>query len=166
MSVRVPRALLMSGAMTLSLLGLPAALRAQTPVTTAPTPGAPAEEIETLRQRAAAFWAARIAGNSTAQWDLLEPRGKGRLTPSEYAPTEGPAKYLAYQVEEALVSGSFATVKVRLLVQPILPVTSPRKIPPAAVLLEDRWVRIGGVWYRSLEQEGDQAPQIGQRGGP
>jgi hypothetical protein len=163
MSARVSRALLASGAMALSLLGPAAASSAQTSVTAAPTPASRAEEVETLRQRAAAFWAARVAGNSTAQWDLLEPRGKGRMTPSEYAPVEGPAKYLAYQVEEVVVKGWFAIAKVRMLVQPILPVTSPRKIGPAVVLLEDRWVRIGGVWYRSLEQEGEPGPQTGQR---
>jgi hypothetical protein len=63
-------------------------------------------------------------------------------------------KYLAYQVENAAVRGYFADVSVRLLVQPILPAARKTKIGPSSTLVQDRWVRIGGTWYRSLEQEG------------
>jgi hypothetical protein len=111
-------------------------------------------EVERLRERAAAFWAARVAGDPKAQWELLEPRGRGRLTPLEYVPGPGAMKFLAYQVETATVSGYFADVSVRLLVQPILPPTHKTKIGPSSTVVQDRWVRIGGTWYRSLEQEG------------
>jgi hypothetical protein len=113
-----------------------------------------ASEVERLRERAAAFWAARVAGDPNAQWELLEPRGRGRFTPLEYVPGPGAMKYLAYQVENATVSGFFADVSVRLLVQPILPAARKTKIGPSSTLVQDRWVRIGGTWYRSLEQEG------------
>jgi hypothetical protein len=113
-----------------------------------------ASEVERLRERAAAFWAARVAGDPNAQWELLEPRGRGRLTPLEYVPGPGAMKYLAYQVENATVSGYFADVSVRLLVQPILPVTQKSKVGPSSTVVQDRWVRIGGTWYRSLEQQG------------
>jgi hypothetical protein len=163
MIARVSGALVLSIAMLLSALTPMATLSAQTSVAP-PAPATPIGDVETLRQRVAAFWAARVEGNPTAQWDLLEPRGKGRMTASEYAPGGGAVKYLAYQVEEAVVNGFFATVKVRVLAQPLMPVTESRKIAPAAVVVPDRWVRIGGVWYRSLEQE-EQArgPQTGQR---
>jgi len=113
-----------------------------------------ASEVERLRERAAAFWAARVAGDPNAQWNLLEPRGRGRFTPLEYVPGPGAMKYLAYQVENATVNGFFADVSVRLLVQPILPAERKTKIGPSSTLVQDRWVRIGGTWYRSLEQEG------------
>ena len=111
-----------------------------------------ASEVERLRERAAAFWAARVAGDPNAQWELLEPRGRGRFTPLEYVPGPGAMKYLAYQVEDATVSGYFADVSVRLLVQPILPAARKQKIGPSSTVVQDRWVRIGGTWYRSLEQ--------------
>ena len=111
-----------------------------------------ASEVERLRERAAAFWAARVAGDPNAQWELLEPRGRGRFTPLEYVPGPGAMKYLAYQVENATVSGYFADVSVRLLVQPILPAARKQKIGPSSTVVQDRWVRIGGTWYRSLEQ--------------
>jgi hypothetical protein len=123
---------------------------------TAPASGdaVTAAGVDSLRERAAAFWAARVAGDPNAQWELLEPRGRGRLTPLEYVPGPGALKYLAYQVEDATVSGYFADVTVRVLVQPILPTARKTKIGPSGTVVKDRWVRIGGTWYRSLEQEG------------
>jgi len=127
-----------------------------TPNAASPTPVAKgvvaASEVERLRERAAAFWAARVAGDPNAQWELLEPRGRGRFTPLEYVPGPGAMKYLAYQVEDATVSGYFADVSVRLLVQPILPAARKQKIGPSSTVVQDRWVRIGGTWYRSIEQ--------------
>ena len=116
--------------------------------------GASASDVELLRERAAAFWAARVAGDANGQWELLEPRGRGRMTPLEYVPGPGALKYLAYQVEDATVDGYFADVNVRILVQPILPTARKAKIGPSGTVVKDRWVRIGGTWYRSLEQEG------------
>ena len=54
----------------------------------------------------AAFWAARVAGDPKAQWELLEPRGRGRMTPLEYVPGPGAMKYLAYQVETAAAAAA------------------------------------------------------------
>jgi len=65
---------------------------------------------------------------------------------------------MGYQVEDATVSGFFATVKVRVLFQPILPPSAAsRVVPPVASVLPDGWVRIGGLWYHRLE-EGEVGP--------
>jgi hypothetical protein len=138
------------------LLGLPACATTKGAASMPPVSEgtATASDVERLRERTAAFWAARVAGDPKAQWELLEPRGRGRMTPLEYVPGPGAMKYLAYQVENATVSGYFADVSVRILVQPILPPTQKAKIGPSSTTVKDRWVRIGGTWYRSLEQEG------------
>ena len=138
------------------LPGLPGVAAAQGASSTPPASAGAvaASDDERLRERAAAFWAARVAGDPKAQWELLEPRGRGRLTPLEYVPGPGAMKYLAYQVENATVNGYFADVTVRILVQPILPTTHKSKIGPSSTVVTDRWVRIGGTWYRSLEQQG------------
>jgi hypothetical protein len=138
------------------LPGLPGVAATQGASSTIPAPGGAvaASDDERLRERAAAFWAARVAGDPKAQWELLEPRGRGRLTPLEYVPGPGAMKYLAYQIENATVSGYFADVTVRILIQPILPTTHKAKIGPTSTVVTDRWVRIGGTWYRSLEQQG------------
>jgi hypothetical protein len=71
----------------------------------------------------------------------------------EYAGAPRAVKYLAYQVEDASINGHFATVKVRLIVQPMLPAAPQRQVAPAVVVVNDTWVRIRGTWYRALEQE-------------
>ena len=126
---------------------------------TPPASAAPSEDVQVLRERVAAFWAARLAGDSKVQWDLLEPRGRGRLTMQEYASDRGAVRYLAYQVEDATVTGYFAVVKVRLMVQPILP--SARRVGVQTTIAEDRWVRIRGVWYRRFGDEESSPSQGG-----
>jgi len=134
---------------------VPAAADGTRTVSTAPLATG---DAQILRERAAAFWLARFAGNSQGQWELLEPRGRGRLTAQEYAPAiDGSGRYLAYEVGDATVNGYFATVKVRVLFQPILP--SGHRIAPSAVVIDDRWVKIGGVWYRTMDDDGQGPPQ-------
>lgn len=135
----------------------------QDPSTAAPTaPGAlsglpaPAsEDVVRLRERVAAFWGARVAGDFTKQWELLEPRGRGRMTAAEYS--QGRAvKYLAFQVEDAAVEGYFSTVKVRVLVKPmpgIIETTVKDADTPKAVVVSDKWVKIKGTWYRTLDSD-------------
>ncbi|MGH6691517.1 MAG: hypothetical protein ACREF4_12670 [Gammaproteobacteria bacterium] len=125
--------------------------------TPAPAQTVPQAEVQTLRERAAAFWAARMAGDDKGQWALLEPRGRGRLTPQEYAAGRRGIRYLGYQVEDAAIEGFFAVVKVRVLFQPILPRLA--STAPQTVLMDDRWIRVGGAWYRQLD---DRAPQRGE----
>jgi hypothetical protein len=137
---------------------------AQTPsATSPPTPGAStgssaasSEDVARLRERAAAFWAARVAGDFTKQWELLEPRGRGRMGPAEYSQGRGGVKYLAYQVEDATVERYFSTVKVRVLVQSVLGFTgamAKEAETPKAVVVSDKWVKIQGIWYRTLDSD-------------
>lgn len=118
-----------------------------------------------LRERAAAFWAARVAGDVEAQWQLLEPRWKGRMTAAEYGSDLKGGRWLAYQVDGETVNGYFATVKVRLLVQQILPMTGARggtRRSPQGTVVADSWVRIGGIWYRCLGEGGQEPSPTGQ----
>ncbi len=157
-----------AGALALTALGC-SGLGA-TRVSTEPISAAPAgpalgstEDVANLRARAAAFWAARTTVDAAKQWELLEPRGRARLAVAEYGGVPRAVKYLAYQVEEASVIGYFATVKIRLIVQPVLPTSSQKSVPPSAVVIDDKWVRIQGTWYRALEQEDKGTPMAAQR---
>lgn len=114
------------------------------------------EDVQRLRERAAAFWAARVAGDFDKQWELLEPRGRGRMTAAEYSAGRKAVKYLAYQVEDATVKGYFSTVNVRLMVQPALPVggiVTKEVVAPSTVLVPDKWVKIRGTWYHTFGDE-------------
>src|SRR5437016_1127761 len=65
--------------------GAGCAATSRTEVAAIPAAVAPDAQVQTLRERAAMYWAARMNEDDKAQWDLLEPRGRGRMTPQEYA---------------------------------------------------------------------------------
>jgi hypothetical protein len=136
------------------LAGVGCAAPARAESTSASPPAASDGQVQALRERAAAYWAARMAGDDKGQWELLEPRGRGRLTPQEYTAGKKSIRYLGYQVEDATVEGYFAIVKIRLLFQPILPQMA--SVAVQTVLMNDQWIRVGGIWYRQLE---DSQPQ-------
>ncbi len=145
------RLFLVSGLIAFVMTGSMSGALAQG-VTASPTVAAPSADTTELKERAAAFWAARVAGDAETQWKLLEPRGKGRLTPQEYAAAPKGGRYLAYQVESATINGFFATVKVKVLVQQILPIQGPNRIlPPQASVINDGWIRVAGTWYRQMD---------------
>ena len=146
-----------AGLVVLSAVACATTGGAQSSSAAPPAPVASNGDAQVLRERAAAFWAARMAGDARGQWELLEPRGRGRMTPQEYAADRGGVRYVAYQVEDATIDGYFATVKVRLLFQPVLPTL--RRVPVQAVVAGDRWIKVGGAWYRRLDDEDQGQPQ-------
>ena len=141
-----PIALIAAG---LVMLGATACTGPMTDSASAPVVTASPIEVQTLRERAASYWAARMSEDDQAQWELLEPRGKGRMTAKEYAAGRHGVRYLGYQVEDAIIDGYFAVVKVRLLVQAMHPRLA--AIPPQPILIDDQWVRVGGSWYRQTD---------------
>jgi hypothetical protein len=155
------RILIAGMVLALAFLGGGGATAQISPAPSSPALGKSAEtaapsDVESLRERAAAFWAARVAEDINKQWELLEPRGRGRMTALQYAAGRGAVKYLAYQVEDATVNGYFSTVRVRLMVQPVLAVAgivTKEGVAPSAAVVSDKWVKIQGTWYRSLEAD-------------
>jgi hypothetical protein len=116
-------------------------------------------ETLTLRQRAAEYWQARVARDYKSQWELTEPRLKGRITPEEYARGKGAIQYLGYEVGDASIDGSFATVQVKVIARVALP-NSPAKPVVRTATVGDAWVKVDGVWYRRADQ-----PEGGGQGG-
>src|SRR5262245_65581336 len=114
MTTRARRTVIRLGLIFLAAFGSTRTGLAETP------PSGSDSDTQALRGRAAQFWAARVDGDIQRQWELLEPRGRGRLTAMEYGADRGGLKYLAYQVEDATVKGLFGTVKVKVLFQPML----------------------------------------------
>jgi hypothetical protein len=122
-------------------------------------PSAADDDVEVLRQRAAQFWAARVNRDFRKQWELMEPRIRGRMSENDFAAGRGRIRYLAYQVEQASTQGSFATVKVRVMAHPEVGAGSPRRVSPRVVLLDDPWIKIDGVWFHR-QVETDAGPSL------
>jgi len=156
------RAVLLVGLAVIGSMGVAAQVLGQGAATASPPAAsekASEAEVQVLTERAAKFWAARVAGDLETQWQLLEPRWKGRMTASEYGSDLTGGRWLAYKIEGAAVNGRFAQVKVRLLVQQNAAPASPSqvRIRPQATVAEDAWIRIGGMWYRRLDP-GERTP--------
>lgn len=155
---RARRAVLAVGLLFIGSVGGVASVYGQG-AATASVPSASEAEVQALTERAAKFWAARVAGDLDTQWQLLEPRWRGRMTAAEYGSDLTAGRWLAYRIEGVTIKGFFASVNVRLLVQMTLPpdVAARVRATPHATLAEDAWIRIGGLWYRRLDA-GEQVP--------
>jgi hypothetical protein len=116
---------------------------------TATQPGP--EETLALRQRAAEYWAARVARDYKTQWELSEPRLKGRITPEEYGAGRGAIQYLGYDVGEADIKGSFASVQVKVIARITLPKSKAKPVLKTATV-PDAWIKVEGIWYRRADQ--------------
>ena len=102
------------------------------------------DEVLTLRQRVAEYWAAaRIKRDYRRQWDCW------RVHCEEYKSGKGAIQYLGYEVGDARIEGSFATVQVKVTARITLP--NGRKVVRTATV-PDAWVKVEGVWHRRADQ--------------
>ena len=126
---------------------------AQAPPSTGGAPAATDDQpLAELKKRVLAYWEARVKKDYRAEYDLLEPRARARVSPDEYGRGRT-VQYLAVQVEGAEQNGNFARVNVRLLVRLILPIPARVQARTDSTQIEDHWVLIGGAWYRSSEAD-------------
>jgi hypothetical protein len=117
----------------------------------APVTRAGQDESLALRQRAAEYWAARVARDYRTQWELSEPRLKGRVTPEEYGAGRGAIQYLGYDVGDTDIKGSFASVQVKVIARVTLPGSQAKPVVRTATV-PDGWIKVEGVWYRRADQ--------------
>jgi hypothetical protein len=123
----------------------------------AKAPEATQAEMDAVRQRAADYWAARVARDYKAQWALSEPRLRGRTTPEDYARGKGAIEYLGYEVGDAKIDGNFATVDVKVIGRVTIAGSRAKPVVRTATV-PDAWIKIEGVWYRRADQPSDTPP--------
>jgi len=109
------------------------------------------EEAQELRQRAAEYWDARLRVDYCRQLKLSEPRLQGRVTCEEYAGGKGAIQYLGYDVGDADIKGSFASVQVKVIARITLPGSRAQPVVKTAIV-PDAWIKVEGVWYRRADQ--------------
>jgi hypothetical protein len=108
-------------------------------------------ELKLIKERAARYWEAKLARDFRTQYEMLEPRVRGRLPFEDFIKGKGVVEYLGATVEDAQVTGNFATVTLRIRARVRHPMLRPTPPPKETTALE-RWVRVRGVWYRTLEE--------------
>ena len=104
----------------------------------------------TLKERAGAFWEARVKEDYAAQHSFLEPKVKRTMSVTDYIKRQGPVQYLEAHVDGVKVEEARGFVTVRLLVQvKLLLQKAPTK---QETVVREEWVRRGGEWYRLYPQ--------------
>jgi hypothetical protein len=104
----------------------------------------------TLKERARAFWEARVSENYAAQHSFLEPKLQRSMTVTDFIKQQGPIQYLEARVDGVKVEEARGFVTVRILYQlRLLQRSAPVK---QETVFQEEWVRRGGEWYRLYRQ--------------
>ncbi len=110
---------------------------------------------EALRQRAQAFWEARVKEDYAGQYAVLEPKVKRTMTVADYIKGQGPLQYLEARIGEVKVEAAKGLVQVWVRARIKLSAGS-RKLPDISKQeheVKEKWVRRHGEWYRLHPQE-------------
>lgn len=106
--------------------------------------------VGALKERAQAFWEAKVKEDYAAQYRFLEPKVRRKMSLTDYIKRQGPVQYLEAHVNGVQVEEARGLVTVRILFQLKLP---PKKTPvQQEKVFQEEWVRRGGEWYRLYPQ--------------
>jgi hypothetical protein len=108
------------------------------------------EPERALRERAQAFWEARVKEDFASQYSYLEPKVRRQLSLADYIKQQGPVQYMAARVEGVQVDEARGLVTVRIRVHIRLPRLV--ELRDQEKVFQEEWVRRGGEWYRLLPQ--------------
>jgi len=107
-------------------------------------------EAGRLEERVKEFWEARIAGNDLKAYNYEAYSKTGKMTLQKYLRARSPLlKYKTYEVKKAVENGDEALVTVDFIYHLIVPARADLDL---STIIDERWVRIDGQWYRELEK--------------
>lgn len=117
------------------LLGVVGGAHAQTPE-------------EALRERATAYWQARVTGDLASAYGFeAGARPGGGLTPYNYAKMGAGMNLTRLKVLDARVEGDKGVVEISAMLH------SPLMAQPFPQRMEDPWVLMEGVWYHQTQMQ-------------
>ena len=115
---------------------------------------------ERLRERARAYWDARVGRDLAATYTLHEPAFRRAVTMTAFAQGRGVTRVLEYDILGERIEGDLGIVNVKTkstfthpkLVKPVEPSWSE---------FDEQWVRVDGEWYRKFRFPiGDPYPPV------
>ena len=103
-----------------------------------------------IKQRATAFWEARIQGDDLTAYQYETYAHTGEMTVTQYIQARSPMlKYKAYTIDNIQEQENEASIKVNLQYQFAFPTMGDI---PLAMVLNEHWVRLDdGQWYRNVQ---------------
>jgi hypothetical protein len=120
------------------------------------------DDSKALRERAKAFWEARVKGDWTTVYDFLSEAETGGATKEQYAAfskEKGPFTFLSYQLGEVETEGDMGWVKTVCSFTP----TSFPGVRPSHMDRWEIWEKADGKWYPVSRQQYENYPQLPPR---
>lgn len=109
-----------------------------------------AERKAQLEKRVKMLWDSRVAGNYEPTFDMFDFAYKASTTKATYLGNIGLISYLSSSMEDAVITGNEAAVKMKLkyeVKQTTLTGGKPFKLAPTDVEATNTWVWVGNDWY-------------------
>jgi hypothetical protein len=120
------------------------------------------DESKALRERATAFWEARVKGNWGTVYDYLSGSEIGSASKEDYVTftkEKGPFVYLSYKVGEVDVDGDTGWVKTAYDIRPLrFPGYPPNHLEQWLV-----WEKRDGKWYPIPKERQEDEPKLPPR---
>jgi hypothetical protein len=113
-----------------------------------------------LLRRAVEYWDARLKRDDCQKWNWL----KGLVPCDEHERRKRAIEYIGYEVGDARIEGSFATVQVKVTARITLPGSQAKPVVKTATV-PDAWIKVEGAWYRRADQSSAR-PERGLGGQP
>jgi hypothetical protein len=103
-----------------------------------------------LRERVKAYWEGMIKKDLKTPYETHDPFYKARIPFEYYASHRGPMVYLAYSIEDVIIQGNIATVKIKVTyeIPRITILGKDTSMPPKEVTAEDTYLFLDNTWYR------------------
>ena len=106
---------------------------------------------EELKARIVTYWDYKVKEEFDKSYAYEEPLYKKNVNPSTYIMElrKKRLKWLGASIEDILIEGELARVKMQLKVK----IPFPPKDFVQEVSLDEKWVKVDGVWYHLLKKQ-------------
>ncbi len=113
------------------------------------------EMLEKLKTRVEKFWASRLKGNYSANWEYFDPLYRTLFDKQKWESTQGKIGYLDFKVGDITIHGMLADVSVEISVTINQLLMGEDDLieppPPKEVTLVERWGWFYDNWYSMPE---------------